>query len=211
MEGYPAFGPAPGYAIAEDRYPLSARDLLGKQGRTGVAMGAVRSIRRLVTWATGGFVIAAVLAGCGGNAATSTQQTTEPVPRAKIVGVQKTRCPPEITGQAKPSVCKLAEFGVGLKRCSDSGAGGYDVMVSGLSCDAGRGLRLALGDPIGHYGHASQVVYRPWVATGTLSESGVKPSQATGWTCWAGFDPAGAQGIWHACWRGQDVLLFTTS
>jgi hypothetical protein len=74
-----------------------------------------------------------------------------------------------------------------------------------------RGARFDwLGDPIGHYGRASQVVYRPWLATGTLSESGVKPSQTTRWTCWAGSDPTGAQGIWHSCWRGRDVLLFTT-
>jgi hypothetical protein len=79
-------------------------------------------------------------------------------------------------------------------------------MVSGISCQDGRDLRLPLGHAFGGYHRLREGVYQPWKARGPFGH--VIPLKPSGWTCWAGFDPAGSVGIWQACWRGFDVLLF---
>jgi hypothetical protein len=118
----------------------------------------------------------------------------------------KTTCPPEITGANGRSVCKIAQVRVPLSHCNDRGPGGYDVIVSGISCQEGRSLRLPLGHGFHGYQRTKQSVYQAWTARGPLGH--LVPMEAIGWRCWAGFDPKGSVGIWDACWRGSDLLLF---
>jgi hypothetical protein len=151
-----------------------------------------------------------VAGGCGDETtgpSSSTGPMVEPssAPHS-LAHTSKTTCPSAFTGEPGRSICKIAEIPVRLSRCNDAGPGGYDVRVSGISCEVGRDLRLPLGNGFSGYGHSKERVYRPWTASGPLGH--LEPKRPTGWTCWAGFDPHGSQGIWHVCWRGSGLLLF---
>lgn len=75
-------------------------------------------------------------------------------------------------------------------------------------CRQGRGLVPLLTHGFAYH-HVREAVYRTWTARGRIGH--VVPLRASGWTCWAGFDPEGTVGVWRACWRGSEVLQFRVS
>lgn len=155
--------------------------------------------------------LATLTPGCASEVTSQPQSTARasaPVPQSKIDPI-KTTCPPGFAGANRKSVCKVAQVRVGLSPCNDRGPGGYDIMVSGISCQEGRGLRLPLIHLYGPSDQPRETVYRAWTARGSLrTPVHVTPVEASGWICWAGYDPKGSVGVWHACWRGSDLLLF---
>jgi hypothetical protein len=160
--------------------------------------------------AVAGVCLAALAARCGGGGDSSpppgkTARPSASIPRSRISPV-KTTCPPDITGGNRSSVCKVAQVSLPLSHCSDSGPGGYDVLVSGISCEEGRSLRRPFVHFFRHVHDVRESVYSVWTARGPLGH--LVPVKATRWRCWAGLDPEGSVGIWHACWRGSGLLLF---
>jgi hypothetical protein len=153
--------------------------------------------------------LALLAAGCGGGGTSSSSQRTTarastPVPQSRIQPSFKATCPKGFAGTAAKSQCNIAQVRVGLGSCKRDGAGGSDIRVSGISCQKGRGLTNLLTHGFAYH-HAREAVYRTSTARGHIGH--VVPLRASGWTCWAGFDPRIAE-VWHACWRGSDVLLF---
>jgi hypothetical protein len=163
--------------------------------------------------------LVALVVGCAGGASSlPSPQASRPSSRtlvrnSELSGVP---CTPELVGARPQSHCPTADFGVKLTHCR--GPGAADIEVSGISCGKALGVegvleaRWIASDPCKASSRAPscltlrQAVYTPWVVN--RRSPPLKPTKAIGWTCWAGFDPEGSQGIEHVCWRGSSVLLF---
>jgi hypothetical protein len=153
-----------------------------------------------------------VVAGCNGDsettdgeAANASRSTGTPA-GLKQVGTSKTTCPAVLTDEEHPSTCKLVFNGASLESCRRKAVpGGYDLWVHGISCQEGGSLQVPLGCNFANYAKAQAAICRVSMATGRLSDA--TPTEPTGWTCWAGFDPKDPAGIRNVCWRGSDVLV----
>jgi hypothetical protein len=158
----------------------------------------------------------ALVTGCGGSGDSSSTSTSAPPPSSAVVpnsGLSGGACPSQVA-PTSGKACQIADVGVELTNCKASN-GPYDVQVAGISCKEGLALRgslqarwVATVGPRGSDRALSPppAVYQPWAVTGKFPQ--VRPTESTGWTCWATNTP---QAIDHVCWHGSDVLLFKIS
>jgi hypothetical protein len=151
---------------------------------------------------------AAALLGCGGDIdeATDRTRTAAPAERSRTGDAAKRlrRMDPAQT-PVSPVVAARAP-GLSLTHCPETGPGGYDVRVTGISCDHGSELLLGVGPNFDGYRVTQEKAYRP-----SRSDIAHVP-EAEGWTCWSRYDKTSATkpvGEIHViCWEDAGLLLF---
>lgn len=122
---------------------------------------------------------------------------------ADVLQRVKADCPPQLTGEADTSQCSLVFLADDGNSCDDSGPGGSDLTVSGISCELGRALRTPFSGVFTDFDREQDVTYRPTLATGQWPN--LTPTEMTGWTCRASF--VGGRSS-YSCWHGSDWLRF---
>lgn len=174
-------------------------------------MKVTQATKNEVLLATSAAVV--LLVGCGGGSEEPAVDTASPNgastpvaesrPPGPVTGGSKSRCPAAFADGGGRATCTIAQTAVELRECADRGPGGFDVRVHGISCREGRALRLPFSAPGAGFAGARDVIYRPWVAEGPVSDP--TPLRPTGWTCRADY---GRVDVQFTCWRKESVLVF---
>lgn len=150
---------------------------------------------------------AAALLACGGDDDDATERRTAvPAERAPTAEAAKRLRRMDPAQTPVSPVVPVRAPGLSLTHCPEAGRGGYDVRVTGISCDHGSDLLLGVSPNFDGYRVTQEKLYRP--SRFNLAQV----PEAEGWTCWSRYDKTSATkpvGEIHViCWEDGGLLLF---